>query len=146
MQPQHGFVGTPAALVAFHVRQIAIVHEFLQRRCRAQFPPLLLRIVADQRLREHEPRLAPRLIERQHIRGAELELPLASAAVGIALIECLAARGADLEHESALIDVEEVDLRTARRTGCCSCEVTRELDFRHYTDTFADTLHTSPIY
>jgi len=132
VQPQHRLVGAPAALVALDVRQIAVAHELAQGRGLAQRAALLLGVFADQRLREDEPRLAPRLVEGEDLGGAELELAFAAAGIGVALVERLAARGADFQHESTLIGVEEIDLRTARRTGRSLRELAGEMNSRHY--------------
>src|SRR5262245_50560394 len=136
MQPQHRLVGVPAAFVALDVRQIAVAHELVQRRRRAQRAALLLWVLADQRLRQDEPRLAPRLVQREDLGRAELELALAAARIGVALVEGLAAGCTDFQHESALIGIEEIDLRTPWRAGRSLRELARKMNSRHcYTDT-----------
>jgi hypothetical protein len=117
------------------VRQIAVAHEFAQGRGLAQRTALLLRVFADQRLRQDEPRLAPRLVEGEDLCGAEFELAFAAAGIGVALVERLAARGAHFQHESTLIGVEEIDLRTARRTGRSLRELARKVNSRHVQNT-----------
>ena len=93
------------------MRQIAFVHERRDGRRCAQLAPARLRVVAEHSVRENRARLAPRLLERDDVGGADLELALAAVVVGVALIERLAAGGAHLEHQATLAGVEEIDLR-----------------------------------
>src|SRR6185437_3729194 len=79
----------------------------------AHLAPLLLRVGAEQCLRHDLLRLAPRLVEREHIGGTDLVLPLATALVGVALVVGLAAGLTHLKQESALTKVEEVGLATS---------------------------------
>ena len=70
----------------------------------------LLRIGAQQCLGANLAPFAPRLLQREHVGGSDLVLPLASVLVGVALIVGLAARHPHLEQEATLGQVEIIDL------------------------------------
>jgi hypothetical protein len=75
--------------------------------------------------------LAPRLLQRDDVGGSNLELALAAVAVGVALVERLAARGAHLKHQAALVRVEEIDLGPPDRTSGGPHEAGCQRDFGH---------------
>src|SRR6185295_10064487 len=91
----------------------------------------LLRVVAEHGMREDRACLAARLLQRDDVGGADLELTIAPVVIGVALVEGLAAGGTHLEHQAALVRVEEIDLGTAGRTSGADDELSRELDFWH---------------
>src|SRR5262249_34262125 len=95
---------------ALYMRQIAVADQLGERRYRAHLGAALLRIGADQRFSRGGARLAARHRQRDHVGGTDLELALATPVVGVALVVGFAAGLSDLEHEAALLAVEEIDL------------------------------------
>src|SRR5262249_32435849 len=99
----------------------------------AQLAPPRLRIIAEHGMREHGARVAPRLLERDDVGGADLELALAAVIVGVALVVGLPARGAHLEHQPALAQIEEIDLPAARPATGGPDDSGRQLNLGHGT-------------
>jgi len=109
----------------------AVANQLLECRDGSQFGLARLRVHPHQSLRRDRSALTPRHGQPENIGWADLELALPAARVGVALVESLAPRAAHLEHESTLLDIEEIDFLAAVRTTGRLHKTGREVDAGH---------------
>jgi hypothetical protein len=71
------------------------------------------------------------LIYGEHQRRPNLELPLPTLGISVALVEGLSTGCSDFEHEPFLLSVEEVNFGPTRRTGGRADQLRDDTGQRH---------------
>ena len=108
MNADDGLVGFPAALGALHEGKVCVLDKPLECRDQLNVFFLFQRIVAQQRLCINLATLSAGFGERKDCAGTNLDLPLFTPAVAVALIVGLSARLPDFQQEAGVAAVKKV--------------------------------------